>query len=365
MKRLLDHRPNGYELFELSAIDDLDLARLVPMLDRAWQADYRGQSRLVFDESVLRKLTPERWWVGVAACTATGEPVGFELALERSLHVRDRSLRAFYASVFSVAAEHRRRGLGRWVLEGINRLAFDERGADLMISTFHAGHAGSPTVQAAFDAIPGWGVVRFHETPIWSLRLDPAALPSFPSPGRYVRVERTAAGPEARLRAAGESAWRGDLPELVDIDRLLRTRFSASFGFDASLAGQYLDGRSEASGTLLFETGPEGFALACYNILPMARDERRLRPIGQLQLVLAPGCTAAEMRDLVVRTARFLAERGCFAMTLVDLGMVPREVLGDLGFAPSEDRIHFAVRGPESAIELFRDLEPPYFLDFT
>jgi GNAT superfamily N-acetyltransferase len=33
-------------------------------------------------------------------------------------------LRTYYATLFTVSAHHRRRGFGRWLLEGINQLVF-------------------------------------------------------------------------------------------------------------------------------------------------------------------------------------------------------------------------------------------------
>ena len=52
-------------------------------------------------------------------------------------------------------------------------------------------------------------------------------------------------------------------------------------------------------------------------------------------------------------------------MTLLDLGVLPRAVLEDLGFAPSETTITFAARGPKRNLEVFENLVPPFFLDFT
>ena len=68
---------------------------------------------------------------------------------------------------------------------------------------------------------------------------------------------------------------------------------------------------------------------------------------------------------MVHHTAHRFAERGCFAMTLLDLGVVPRPLLESLGFAPTDTHITFAVRGPERNLEAFADLQPPFFLDFT
>jgi hypothetical protein len=349
--RPLAQRADGYRLFEIESFDDLDLTTLLPMLDAAWRLDYAGQSRLDFDGAVLRKLMPARWWVGVLATAPDGSPVGFEIALERTLRAADETFRCFYASVFSVAAEHRRKGLGRFVLEGINQLVFERRGGDLILSTFHEGHAGSPVVQSTFDRIPGWGVVRFHSSPIWSRRLDRNPLPPLDRAPAFLDLRVTTDRAEHHLRA---------------IEARVPASFSSSFAISESLSGQYLDPQNAASGITLYEPESSDFGLTAWNVLPMAIDDRKLRPIGQLQLVL-PGSPAggATVEAMVHDTALRLAERGCFAMTMLDLGVVPHRTLEKLGFAPSDTTITLAARGPLRNVEAFAGLRPPFFLDFT
>jgi hypothetical protein len=97
----------------------------------------------------------------------------------------------------------------------------------------------------------------------------------------------------------------------------------------------------------------------------MAVDDRRLRPIGQLQLVLTPAQSTTTAETIVLHVAHRFAERDCFAMTLVDMGVIPRATLESLGFVPTDTQITFAVRGPERNLEGFADLRPPFFLDFT
>jgi GNAT superfamily N-acetyltransferase len=364
MRRLLDQRADGCRLYEVTSLDDLDFGAFLPMVDRAWKLDYADEPRLDFDQAVFRKLARDPWWVGVLAVSGDGSPVGFELALERTLQVGGRTFRAYYASVFTVSADHRRQGLGRWILEGINRLVFEDRGADLIVSTFHQGHAGSPAVQSTFDRIPDWGVARFHDTPIFSRRLDKNPLPALEPAPSFVQLEMVGDRPESGLRARGASGDRA-VPAAGAIDDLLRAEFQASFALAGSLSAQYLHAGNPDSGLLLYDLGSGRLALCGFNVLPMAIGERRLRPIGQLQLLLAPGATSAQIEAIVHHLALFLAERGCFAMTLLDLGVVPRGVLDRLGFAATETLITFAARGPKSTIEAFAGLRPPFFLDFT
>jgi GNAT superfamily N-acetyltransferase len=366
--RLLDQRTDGYRLFEISSLDDLGLDALLPMLDRAWRLDYAGEARLDFDRAVLRKMMRDPWWVGVLAVDSDGRPAGFELALERTLYVGERTFDAWYASVFTVAADHRRRGLGRWILEGINRLVFEDRGGDVIVSTFHEGHAGSPTVQSTFDRIEDWGVARFHRSPIWTRRLDRQPLPPLDPAPAFVELTQVGAGLEPCLAGRPVLDAGGLSTQTLDagaVDALVRSSFSASFALTESLGAQYLNPIDATSGLLRYEDAPAGACLCAWNILPMAIEAHRLRPVGQLQLVLAPGASDEPIRRMVHHLGLFFAERGCFVMTALELGPVPRAVLEELGFAATEALITFAARGPKRNLEAFEGLRPPFFLDFT
>jgi GNAT superfamily N-acetyltransferase len=360
--RLLDRRADGHRLFEVGSYADLDLEALVPMLDRAWRLDYAGAARLDFDAAVLRRMMRDPWWVAVLAVDGDGRPSAFELALERTLHVKGRTLDAFYASVLTVSADHRRQGLGRFILEGINRLVFAERGSDVILSTFHEGHSGSPAVQSTFDRIPGWGVVRFHRTPIWSRRLDRDPLPPL-DPAPVVEVLDARSGRESRI-------------DLGALEAQIRATFSASFAFSESLGAQYLAPSDGTSGLLLYGEGSQTGSAAArdpritpslcgFNILPMAIEDHRLRPVGQLQLLHAPGATEERIGTIVHHLATFLAARGCFVMTALEMGVVSHAVLERLGFAATDTTIAFAARGPKRNLEPFEGLRPPFFLDFT
>ena len=360
MARLLEQRSDGYELFEIRRLEDLDLPHLVPMIDRAWAKDYAGQPREDFNEAVLRKQLRGRSWFAIVARSGN-QPVGLEIALERTLRVGGSELRAFYVTAFSVDPEHRRRGLGRWVLEGVNRCAFEDDGADLIFSSFHDGHAGSPTVQSTFDRIDGWSVERFHASDVWNLRLNnlPGMAADAPR-GRRIWFRDS-----DRRILVGEDLEENELPDLTAVDRWVRNRFDVSFAIGGSLREQYFDEDGDGSGCLFYRFPDGAEAFSCFNLLPLKRDDKTLLPVGQLQLVWGD-VSDEQIRDVIRDSCDQLASRGCFAVNLVDMGLVPRELLLELGFAPlAGERMAFAVRGPSSATQRFSRVKGPFFLDFT
>ena len=264
MLRPLAERTDGYRLLEIGSIDDLDLAAFLPMLDRAWRADYAGEPRLDFDEAVLRKLARlvlgrcrRRW--------PDGSPVGFELALERA------SCRWKPFAVFTRPSSRCGRsappGPGPLLLEGINRLVFEQRGGDLILSPSTKGTPAPPPCSPRSTSFPA-GV-------------SSGSIAARSGAGGWTAVpcQRSSACPPTSSSRGGGRRRRDR--------RRARAAFAASFALSASLAAQYLNPSQRASGMILFEPGAGGRGLVGWNVLPMAIDDRRLRPIGQLQLLLA------------------------------------------------------------------------------
>lgn len=364
MLQPLDSR-NGLTRYAISSINDLDFPTLLALLAEAWQADYTDRVHPDFNEAFLRRLMADATWVGVLVCTEAGQPVGFELALERTLYCRQAPLRAYYATVFTVSAHQRRRGIGRWLLEGINQLVFEEQQADLIFSTFHHGHAGSPTVQATFNRIPDWGVQRFYTTSLWSRRLDRDSLPPLPEPLAVARVVWPNDQAVWATQPDSVSAAEVTLPTLDAFTHTLRTQYDVAFGLDASFRTQYLLPDAPDAGTLWYDLGQGAVCCASFYLTPLIVNDRRLRPVGAIQSLHTAHCTPAHLEPVLLHLGQWFLEQGCFAMSLYDLGMIPHALLVRLGFKPSEERYVYAVRGPRRAIKPFATVQPPFFIDFT
>lgn len=356
---------DGFTRFAITSFDDLDLPALLALIDEAWQADYADQVHPHFTDRFIRRLMADSTWVGILVSTEDGTPVGFELALERTLYCRQQPLRAYYATVFTVSSRYRRRGLGRWLLEGINHLVFDERQADLIFSTFHQGHAGSPTVQSTFDRIPDWRVCHFHTAPFWSRRLDRDPFPPLTQAVSAIPVMLPREGTHLLAQAGAERSASVSLPSVADFTAALRTQYEVAFGLDASFRTQYLHPQAADSGTLWYAFTPGASACVSYYLTPLIVNDRQLQPVGQLHSIYTHDCTPNQIESMLHHLGLLLHARGCFAMSLYDQGVIPPECLQRLGFHPSEDRYVFAVRGPRHAIDPFLTVRPPFFLDFT
>ena len=348
--------------YSVGSFDDLDAAALAAVMTDAWALDYVDHLRPDFGEHYLQHALAGSSWVAVLVATEAGQPVGFELALERTLYIKNTRRKAYYATLFTVSAEHRRRGIGRWVLEGINQLAFEENQADLIFSMFHRGAAGSPTVQATYDGISAWGVNRFHQTSGWGRRIDKEPLPSVPEPRAVARI----VWPDGQAEWTAE-AIKGQvsLPASQTFRQSVRDNFDVSFDLEASFRSHYLGADGADGGMLWYEL--EGDATCCisYSLMPLAVNDRKLRPAGFAQTVHTENCTSEHFQQVLTHLAHQLLELGCFAITVYDVGTIPHDVLEAIGLVADEDRYDYTVRGPKDVIEVFSTVKPPYFVDFT
>lgn len=348
--------------YSVESLDDLDSAALAVVMSRAWSADYIDHLRPDFNEDYLKHALTGTSWVAVLVATEAGDPVGFELALERTLYIREQQLKAYYATLFTVSSQHRRRGIGRWVLQGINQLAFEHNQADLIFSMFHRGAAGSPTVQATYDTIADWGVNRFHQTPIWGRRIDKEPLPAAPEPAAVARIVWPAGATEwAQKRLKGAVT----LPSSDAFRNTIRKQHDVAFDVDKSVRSHYLDADGSHAGMLWYDLGEEASCCVSYSVMPLAVNDRKLRPAGTSQMVYAEKCGVAQYQQVLAHLAQYLLDLGCFAFSVYDLGVIPEDVLRAMGLETDEDMYDYTVRGPRTIIEQFSSVKPPYFVDFT
>jgi len=361
--RTMDSR-NGLTRHVVTSTSDFDLDALAGLMEESWASDYADKIRIDFNKTHLHHMMEGGEWFALLICDDAGHPVGFEIAMERTLLCHGRPSKTFVVTAFTVSSKQRRRGIGRWLLEGINQVAFEERDAKFLISSFHHGAAGSPTVQATFDQIEGFGVNRFHTFPSWGRRIDKQPLPPIEGDAAVARLQQRDHTPDWVAISDNESGNKAPPPSVPAFTEALSHRYDVAYSPTQSFREYYLRADSPEAGALWYDFGDGATCFVSYALTPLIVNQRPLRPTGLIQAVHAENCRPIHLEQLLVRLAhRFLAQ-GCFAMTLYDLGIFPHDVLRKVGLQ-SDDQFDYAIRGPVEAIEQFSRVEVPFFLDFT
>ncbi len=364
MRYILDTRQD-LTCYAVTTMDDIAWTELLEMVDTAWQADAQGQASLVLDAPLLsRLLSAPRWLAGVV-CTSTGAPVGFALLMERLLYWHQQPLRAYYLSCLTVAAQHRRRGLGRWLVHCLHPLLFDMHGAALVIAAFDPERAGLPTVQQTVADCPGWAFRPFHTAPIWGTRLATPSRPLDATPWAATRVALPA-GATALLSVGDEYPARTPrLPSVASVTAALCTQYDVAFGLEASVRARYFRPDTPA-GTwwYVYRNAQARHCGLSAELVTVRIPTGHLGLVGIIQAVYAPGCPPALLSQAVQHLCGALWQAGGAFVVLLDHGGIPQAVLHQLGLAPTGGTRVFAVWGPRATIEPLPAVQPPYVLDW-
>jgi GNAT superfamily N-acetyltransferase len=360
MLQVLDTR-HDLTCYVATSVHDLPWAELLVLLDDAWGADYRNQSRMALDEPFLRRLMADHSvWVACLLYTQAHQLLGFELALERTLYWHGDALPVYYPRLFTIHQHYRRRGYGRWLLHCINRLLFEERGAALAFVAFHAGHAGLPTVQQTHAVLPDWGLQCFSTAPVWGCRLD-----RLPPPETAVLATRLAVQPDGLLwpESSGvETAVSSPLSSLEAFRTALR-KYDVAFDPGENFGAQYLRGDTPDAGTYGYHFRDEAVCSLSYDMVTLLENERCLGRLGRIQTVYARHCHPSQLAQALQHICQVFARHGCVFAGLFDLGDLPHHVLRALSFRPLGTESIVTVRGPRAVIEALAPVQPPFFVD--
>ena len=362
-RTLLDQR-DSLSRYCITSSADVDMSKLDELMTDAWSLDYVDEVRIDLSAEHLGHMMEGDDWFAVLVCDKNDQPVGFEMAMARTLLCKGRQLRAFFVTAFTVSSHHRRQGIGRWVLEGINKVAFEQRGADLLFSAFHVGMAGSPTVQATFDDISNWRVARFHASANFGMRVDRDPPPSPALAMSVTRVVWPDCNATWEHKVENDDAGPLAIPDATEYTRMIAERYEVAFAPDAAFRTMYLLPDSDDGAMLWygFENGAR--ACVCYALMPLIVNERKLRPVGMIQTVHADNCTPEQTEALLLHLAHRFRELGCLAISLYDLGVIPMSIVEKLGLKPDQ-QFQYTVRGPSMNIEAVEDTSAPYLIDLT
>lgn len=342
---------------------------LQQLVGAAWDHDYADEAVYRFDERELDWLLPPGHAFGVLARDGQDRLVGCELAFRRTVRLWGRTYRAYYVTLLTAHPDLRGQGVGQRVLHHLTREALQVRDAELLVSTFDAGHAGLPTVTRSLrpagreDGTPAlslritapirfWGWTRDVALAdryeplrgVQRLALRPAAL-------RLVQVKPAALAEGTRILARGRegSVFAGT---------------PAVFGFDGShsLAAMYA---SEVADTLTIAVGARARCQVAYQLRSLTRPGLPAQPVGQIQLVTAPGASPLQVAEALRLVNNLLIEAGCLMTIIAPAAMVSPISLLRAGFFPIDRRIRLALRGRPELIDGLRPLPLPDLFDVT
>jgi GNAT superfamily N-acetyltransferase len=369
---------DGYQRWALDSLEHTDIAALGDLLSSAWARDYAGEAYPEFNADLLNRMMAPDGAVAVLVETSAGRPVGFELAMPRSITRDGQRFKTYYVTAFATAPDLRRQGLGRYVLEGINDVVFKQRDADLIFSCFHEGHAGSHTVQATFASLTGHAVCQFARSSLYSRRIaveedssedkrqgrvdDAIALEA--GPKMTILAGPLAPNPNADANAAPDIKGQADIriPSLAELNSLATNGFAAGFALSESFEQLYLQGSNEHQGSLWFEFPHGGQVWVTYWIVPLAIDQRSIGTCAQLQTIADSGVDSCQLAQAIDEAQRYFSQHGCRAMVLLDAGSVDGKACEHLGFRAG-DGLTLAVRGPHGSVRAFEGTGKPLFID--
>lgn len=365
MNAILDTR-HDLTCYAVTAVDDIAWPGIMAMVDAAWQADAQEQTYMVLDAPLMSRLLSASTWLAGVVCTSTGAPVGFALLVERLLYWHQQPWRAYYLSFLTVAAQHRRRGLGQWLLHCLQHHLFQAHGADFIVAAFDPARAGLPTVQKTVAHCSGRAFKPFHTAPLWGMRLK---MPSRP-PGAVAWEATQVALPmgATALSPMGDErqASTPRLPSVTSVTAALRTQYGVAFGLETSIRARYFRPDTPGAGTWWYacRNAQEHYCGLSFELVTVRPPTGHLGMVGIIQAVYATDCHPTMLSQAVQHLCGTLQQAGGAFVVLLDHGGISHTVLRQLGFAPTGGTRVFAVWGPRATIEPLPAVEPPHLLDW-
>jgi GNAT superfamily N-acetyltransferase len=347
----------------VTSAHDLPWRALLDLLAEAWGADYRQQRRIALDEAFLRRLMPAcPVWVACLLHDRAGHLRGFELAIQRTLYWHAQVFPAYATRLLTIHPDYRRRGYGRWLLQCLHHVLFAQRDAALVLATLHIGHAGLPTVQQTYAALPDWQMQCVATAPVWGCRLDRVALPPL---APTVHVRRLAMSPDGRawLADSAAPARRSPLTSPEAFRHALRQHYALACDLDGSFRTQYLRAETPDAGTYGYHFGDGAVCSISYELGTLLAHEHIMGRLGRIQAVSTFQCTTGHLSQALAHMCHVFTRAGCVLASLSDLGGVPHQVLRALGFRPTGDVSLVTVRGRRTVLEALRPVHPPVFVD--
>jgi GNAT superfamily N-acetyltransferase len=361
---LIVGRHSGYTycVFDSGCRPPLD--ELMTLTNEAYVADYAAADRAIFkyEKEYLRWLMPEGHFFCTWARSAEGEAAGCLVHVERNFFCHGQWFKAYYGTLFSVSPRHRGRGIGERLIHFALDWAFEARGAELEVGMFDLGQAGRPVhVKSVRSYGRGFDIVGTAPITVWATTGNVAKAVRY-EPLRG--ITRVAAWPGvSRLFQASSSdlAVTPVTPMPPDHDRLA-SACTMGFGWTGSVPVMYA-GNGPSGGTFGFAFGAKERCAIAYHVVTLVKGGEPDGKAGMIQFIDRDTASVASNVVAIRHITARLLTAGCFAVFMLDTGVLPRRALLRARYVPTPRKVAFDISGPRERIESLGSLSAPYFID--
>jgi hypothetical protein len=360
--RLLE-QTGGFRYYFFDTPDAVPLEGLANVVLEAWRKDYANRAIFRFDDEYLKWLMPRGHFFGIWVTSDDGTPAGCELAIDRTLVVGGKTLRASYVTLLTVAPELRGKSIAQNILRHLTRLCVEERGSDVLVSVFDENAAGQPTVNKFLQTSSEyrWPMMTSPPFVIW------AAAPDLREVDKYERfkgVTRVALAPGIRslLEYRPGRGGQGTIGSGQGAGSPSSPSFAVGFAPDRSLPLMYASFTGESASELSVSL-PEGSCSCAYHYLDVMRPGLPDKRMCQIQLINRGNLDDASL----LRAVRTLNDRffgsGSICAFFANSCELPSSVLLRAGYLPTDRKVRFAIRGPADLIASLGQPRGKWYVD--
>ena len=342
------------------------LNELMTLTNEAWVADYAVANRAIFkyDKEYLQWLMPEGHFFCTWARSADGEAAGCLVHVERDFFCQGRWFKAYYGTLLSVSPRHRGRGIGERLIHFALDWAFEARGAELEVGMFDLGQAGRPVhVKSLRSYGRGFDIVETGPITVWVTTANLAKGVRYePLQG----ITRVAAWPGVsrlfEFHASSSDLAVTPVPPMPPDHNRLANACTMGFGWTGSVPVMYA-GNGPSGGTFGFAFGANERCAIAHHVVTLIKRGEPDGKVGVIQFIDRGTATvASNVRAIRHVTARLLTA-GCFAVLILDTGVLPRRALLCARYVPTPRKVSFDISGQRERLESLGSLSTPYFID--
>ncbi len=356
---ILDRR-RDMTLSKISPSSGINFDAIGCFAQAAWQHDYEGKFRLVYDSAYFRWLLGGNDWTGLLVTGDANEIAGCVFSLYRPLVLCGLTVSATYSLALTVGPDYRGLGLAKWMSDWQRNIVFDGE-MQVSFSLFQGGHGGLGAVDTSGRQQGNIGMINFHESAVWTCRLTNFAAPC----AEYfadLRCHQLRLSADGSMAGCEDSDTPTGLRSKDDYARWLTSATQMAFLPSKSTSRIYLSENSERSGTRLYPFST-GMCAITYVRTLSALDDVLMGEVAQITLVRDLTVDDQQVSLALRHLCWSLQKDNCLSVSILDQGMISPALLQELGFSASSDRLIFSLRGRPATLALLPTPKLPVSVD--